>query len=235
MSRAAPFIDTAAGEECAYLRGHPEIREVLISGGDPLTAGDEELAALFASLRLARPGILLRVCTRIPVTAPRRLGPETIALLARWKPLRLAVHINHPRELEGRSGEALAACVDAGLPVHVQTVLLRGINDRAETLALLCRECLSLGLTPYYLFQLDLAPGTDHFRVPLKAGLSLYEELKALVSGLALPAFAADLPGGGGKIRLHKDIIAGETAGPGGEPAYLLPGPDGKLWPYPAE
>jgi lysine 2,3-aminomutase len=146
----------------------------------------------------------------------------------------LAVHINHPRELEGPAGEALAVCVDLGLPVHVQTVLLRGVNDRAETLAALFRECLSLGLSPYYLFQLDLAPGTDHFRVPLKKGLDLYEELTTLISGLGLPAYAVDLPGGGGKIRLHKGVIAGETRGPGGEPAYLLPGPGSKLWPYPA-
>jgi lysine 2,3-aminomutase len=116
----------------------------------------------------------------------------------------------------------------------VQTVLLRGVNDRAETLAALFRECLSLGLSPYYLFQLDPAPGTDHFRVPLKEGLDLYEALKALVPGPALPAYAVDLPGGGGKIRLHKAVIAGETRAPGGEPAYLLSGPGGKLWPYPA-
>jgi lysine 2,3-aminomutase len=234
MSSPAPFIDTAKAE-CAYLRGHPEIREVLVSGGDPLSAGDGELEALFASLRGARPGVLLRLCTRVPVTAPRRLGPETAAFLARWKPLRLAVHINHPRELEGPAGEALGTCVDLGLPVHVQTVLLRGINDKAEILAVLFRDCLSLGLNPYYLFQLDLAPGTDHFRVPLKAGLDLYEELKVLISGLGLPAYAVDLPGGGGKIRLHKGIIAGETSGPGGRPVCLLPGPGGKLWPYPAE
>jgi lysine 2,3-aminomutase len=234
MSSPAPFIG-GAGEECADLRAHPEIREILLSGGDPLSAGDGELEALFASLRGARPGVLLRLCTRVPVTAPRRLGPETAAFLARWKPLRLAVHVNHPRELEGPAGKALAACVDLGIPVHVQTVLLRRINDRAETLAVLFWECLSLGLTPYYLFQLDLAPGTDHFRVPLKEGLRLYEELKLLVSGLALPAYAVDLPGGGGKIRLHRDIIAGETKGPNGEALYLLPGPGGKLWPYPAD
>jgi lysine 2,3-aminomutase len=234
MSSPAPFIGTAKAE-CAYLRGHPEIREVLVSGGDPLTAGDGELEALFASLRKARPGVLLRLCTRVPVTAPQRLGPETAAFLARWKPLRLAVHINHPRELEGPAGEALGICVDRGLPVHVQTVLLRGINDRAETLAVLFRDCLSLGLSPYYLFQLDLAPGTDHFRVPLKKGLDLYEELKALISGLGLPVYAVDLPGGGGKIRLHKDIIAGEIRGPQGRPAYLLLGPGGDPWPYPAE
>jgi lysine 2,3-aminomutase len=125
--------------------------------------------------------------------------------------------------------------VEAGIPVHVQTVLLRGINDNAETLAQLFRECLNLGISPYYLFQLDLAPGTSHFRVPLKKGLAIYRELERHVSGLgagrliALPAYAVDLPGGGGKIRLCEDVIAGEDNG-----ALLLKGHDGKLWKYPA-
>jgi lysine 2,3-aminomutase len=233
MRKPAPFISPAELEPvAAYLKEHPEIREILISGGDPLTARDNELEALFSVLRRASPGILLRLCTRIPVTAPDRLGPETLRLLARWKPLRLAVHINHPKELINPAGEALAACVDAGLPVHVQTVLLRGVNDNARTLAALFRGCLDLGLTPYYLFQLDLAPGTAHFRVPLKEGLSIYKELQTLISGLGLPAYAVDLPGGGGKIRLHDKIIAGETDSPKGR-VCLLPGPDGRLWGYP--
>jgi lysine 2,3-aminomutase len=241
MSRAAPFISPAELEPVsAYLKARPEIREILVSGGDPLSAQDGELEALFSILRKARAGILLRLCTRVPITAPERLGPETIRLLARWKPLRLSVHINHPLELGTRAeasspqaGEALSACVDAGLPVHVQTVLLRGVNDKAETLALLFRECLSLGLSPYYLFQLDLAPGTAHFRVALKDGLTIYKELQTLVSGLGLPAYAVDLPGGGGKIRLHENIIAAEEERPEGR-VCLLRGPGGKLWAYPA-
>jgi lysine 2,3-aminomutase len=102
----------------------------------------------------------------------------------------------------------LSACVNSGIPVHVQTVLLRGVNDNAAILANLFRECLDLGLTPYYLFQLDLAPGTRHFRVPLPEGLAIYRELKTLISGLGLPAYAVDLPGGGGKIRLNDESIA---------------------------
>ncbi|MDR2796848.1 MAG: radical SAM protein, partial [Treponema sp.] len=128
----------------------------------------------------------------------------------------------------------LTACVDQGIPVHVQTVLLRGINDDAGVLATFFRECLDLGLSPYYLFQLDLAPGTAHFRVPLKTGLILYQELKERISGLGLPVYAVDLPGGGGKIPLHEKVIAGEREEPRGT-AYLLQGPNGKLWPYPAD
>jgi lysine 2,3-aminomutase len=230
-----PFI---SGEEldtvCRWLTSHSEIREILLSGGDPLTASDEQLARLFSALRAARKDMLLRLCTRVPITDPLRVNAEFISLCKTMKPLRLAVHINHPRELSAESRLVLSAFVEAGIPVHVQTVLLRGINDKAETLAILFRECLNLGLTPYYLFQLDLAPGTSHFRVPLRQGLAIYEELKSLVSGLGLPAYAVDLPGGGGKIRLNEGVIAGEKETEHGT-MLLLKGPGGRLWDYPAD
>jgi lysine 2,3-aminomutase len=239
------------GPVTAYLEAHPEIREVLVSGGDPLTAEDTALEALFKQLRVARlraanlvPGTLaLRVCTRVPITNPQRLTGDTISLFSRYKPLRMAVHINHARELSPEARQVLSACVAAGIPVLVQTVLLRGINDNAAVLAELFRECCGLGLIPYYLFQMDLAPGTAHFRVPLKQGLALYRELwepmgspgshssPGLPAG-ERPAYAVDLPGGGGKIRLSEDSIAGEGEEPEG-PVYYLKGPDGSLWPYP--
>jgi lysine 2,3-aminomutase len=243
----------------AYLKAHGEIREILVSGGDPLTAPDSTLEALFRQLRETAPNFVpdptpdaaphpvldaaphpalhlapypaLRVCTRAPVTAPERLGAGTIALFRRYRPLRLAVHINHSRELAPETRNALAACVKAGIPVLVQTVLLRGVNDDPAVLAELFRECLGLGLSPYYLFQLDLAPGTAHFRVPLKQGLALYRKLRGLL-GKECPVYAVDLPGGGGKIRLGDDSIAGEREMPEGR-VYLLKGPDGVLWAYP--
>jgi lysine 2,3-aminomutase len=221
-----------------YLRSYGEIREILVSGGDPLTAADHTLARLFSALRDTRPDLLLRVCTRVPITDPARLGLGTIELFRRYRPLRLSVHINHPRELALITRTNLAACVAAGIPVLVQTVLLRGINDEPETLAELFRKCLALGLNPYYLFQLDLAPGTAHFRVPLKRGLALYEKLRDLLPPSGLPAYAVDLPGGGGKVRLNEGLIAGEETVQRGAyrgRAYLLRGPDGKLWPYPAD
>jgi lysine 2,3-aminomutase len=218
----------------AYLKAHPGIREILISGGDPLVAADALLAGLFSALREARPGILLRICTRVPITQPGRLTGESIALLKAFRPLRMVIQSNHPRELAAPAQEVLRACVDQGIPVHVQTVLLRGINDTAAVLTALFRACLDLGLTPYYLFQLDLAPGTAHFRVPLKTGLALYREVKGRLSGLGLPVYAVDLPGGGGKIHLHEGVIAGEREEAGAR-VYLLQGPGGKLWPYPAD
>jgi len=226
----AAFINGAELDPVlACLESRPGIREILISGGDPLTADDGKLEELFAKLRKTRPGILIRLCSRVPVTDPKRLGNLTIGLLRHFKPLRIVTHINHVKELSPNAREALAALVEAGLPIHVQTVLLKGINDSAETLALLFRECLNLGLSPYYLFQLDLVPGTAHFRVPLKKGLAIYRELGQQISGLALPTYAVDLPGGGGKIRLSEDMIAGEKDG-----VLLLKGNDGGLWKYPA-
>jgi lysine 2,3-aminomutase len=250
-SPLAPFIGAAELEPVlAYLDGHPEIRELLLSGGDPLTASDGQLEWLFQKLRIARPdpqkanpALSLRICTRLPITAPDRITAELVRLLGRFSPLRMAVHINHPRELSPESRRALSAIVEAGIPVLVQTVLLKGVNDDAPTLITLFRECRDLGLIPYYLFQLDLAPGTAHFRIPLKRGLALYRELQALAETVIgddsspvplLPAYAVDLPGGGGKIRLSEDSIAGETMMPAGR-AYLLKDKAGKLWPYPAD
>ena len=216
----------------AYLAGHTEIRELLVSGGDSLTLDNAALEGLFCRLRTARPDLMLRVCTRVPVTEPSRLDSNTITLLANFHPLRVVVHINHPLELSGPARTCLAACVDAGIPVLVQTVLLRGINDAPELLARLFSNCLELGLSPYYLFQLDLAPGTAHFRVPLKKGLEIYRALGGLIS--RLPAYAVDLPGGGGKLRLHENVIAGEKKAPEGL-VYILKDHNGKEWYYPAE
>jgi lysine 2,3-aminomutase len=225
----AAFISGAELEPVlACLESHPGIREILVSGGDPLSADDEKLEELFGKLRNARPDILIRLCSRVPVTNPKRLRAQTINLLRSYRPLRIVTHINHVKELSPDARTALTSLVEAGIPVHVQTVLLRGINDRAETLALLFRECLDLGLSPYYLFQLDLAPGTAHFRVPLKKGLAIYRELERQISGLALPKYAVDLPGGGGKIRLSEDVIVREENG-----VLFLKGTDGKLWKYP--
>jgi len=225
----AGFISGAELEPVlAYLESSPAIREILVSGGDPLTADDGKLEELFGKLRKARPDMLIRLCSRVPVTDPTRISHQTIGLLRQFRPLRLVTHINHAKELSPEARTALAALVEAGIPVHVQTVLLKGINDNAETLAMLFRECLNLGLSPYYLFQLDLAPGTAHFRVPLKNGIAIYRELERQISGLALPVYAVDLPGGGGKIRLSKDMIKEEDG------VLLLKGHDGRLWKYPA-
>jgi lysine 2,3-aminomutase len=242
MAGEAPFITEEETKAVLdWLKTRPRIREILLSGGDPLSS-PEKTERLIVLIRREFPALRIRVCTRIPITDPLSVTSDFISFLASQRPLRAAAHINHPRELSAESRALLSGLVEAGIPVHVQTVLLKGINDRAETLAELFQNCLDLGLSPYYLFQLDLAPGTAHFRVPLRKGLALYRELAALVSGLALPAYALDLPGGGGKIRLHEGLIAGDGEAPESwgralyrHKALFLKGPDGLLWPYPEE
>lgn len=230
LPRERAFISEKQQESAArYLAGHPEIREVLISGGDPLSASTEKLAALFAKLREARPGVFLRLCTRAPVSLPERVDEELVAMLARCQPLRVVIHANHPAELSPLFKKKMAALLGAGISVRSQTVLLRGVNDSADTLENLFVGLARSGVDPYYLFQGDLAAGTAHFRVPLSRALAVYAELRARLSGLELPRFAVDAPAGGGKVFLPEGIVGRE----GG--FWLLKTARGKIEKYPEE
>lgn len=212
-----------------YLKAHQEVREVLISGGDPLTASDARLEKLFLGIREAGANILIRLCTRMPVTLPSRVTKEFAIMLKRFKPLQVVLHINHPRELSDVFIEKAGLFLEAGLPVHSQTVLLRGINDNADTLVSLFSRLTRYGITPYYLFQGDLAAGTKHFRVPLSRGLALYTELRKQLSGLELPRYAVDAPDGGGKLYLPESVV--ERSGD----VWILRAPDGSIHEYPEE
>ncbi len=234
-AREAGFI---GGEEldgvCAYLRGHAEINEILVSGGDPLCACDGTLVRLFERLREARPGVLLRVCTRAPVFLPSRFTGSLVSLFRSFRPLWLIPHINHPAELTDECRAAICSVIDAGVPVQSQTVLLRGVNDSVSVLTELFTQLVRLGVKPGYLFQADLAPGTSHLRVSVDEGLVLYEKLGKELSGLSLPVYAVDLPGGGGKYNLCRLPFSGvsvrsETA----EDRYRFYGADGGAWEYP--
>lgn len=194
----------------AYLGTHQEVREALVSGGDPLCASDDRLADLFRRLRKARPGIMIRLCTRAPATLPDRITPSLVEMLRSYRPMRVVVHVNHPLELSPEFAAASGRIIDAGIPTRSQTVLLRGVNDSADTLAELFSGLYGLGIDPYYLFQGDLARGTAHFRVPLSRGLSIYRELAQRLSGLELPRYAVDAPGGGGKVILPEGIFGRE-------------------------
>ena len=189
-----------------WLSSHEEIQEILLSGGDPLTAPDGKLEYLFSELRKARPGILIRLGTRAPVFAPERFTPELLSLLRKYRPLWVIPHINHPAEISAEwspeSYKCLFNIIDSGVPAQSQTVLLRGINDSVPVLAELFENLVKLGVKPGYLFQGDLAKGTGHFRVPLDEGVKLYNALKKELSGLSLPVYAVDLPGGGGKVNI---------------------------------
>lgn len=224
------FMDSKAIEAlAAYLAVHQEVREVLISGGDPLTAPDASLASLFEAVRSVPRPILIRLCTRTPVVLPQRLTSNLIALLSKMRPLQMVLHINHPKELSQEFMEKAELLLRAGIPLHSQTVLLRGINDAASVLIELFSALNRAGIHPYYLFQGDLAAGTAHFRVPLSKGLALYENLRKELSGLELPRYAVDSPGGGGKIYLPEGIAERRAD------LWILRAPDGSLHEYPEE
>ncbi len=217
---------------CTYLSTHSEVQEILISGGDPMSGSPAELATVLDHIRSARPDLILRLCTRAPIFAPELFTTERIAYFRSLRPLWLIPHINHPAELGGEQVRALSACIDAGISVQSQTVLLQGINDSPEILADLFHRLVSLGVKPGYLFQCDLAPGTSHFRVSLDRGIEIWKELKELVSGLSLPVYAVDLPGGGGKYPLSVPALADTCCYQNGTDSFSAPGMDGKVYTY---
>ena len=176
------------------------VRELILSGGDPLTLRDD---ALFGLIDLARPAIpLIRVHTRAPITAPERVSPALVEGLRARAPLWLVVHANHPRELSADVRAALARLVDAGIPVLNQSVLLAGVNDEVEVLEALCVALVELRVQPYYLHHPDPVPGNARFRLDLMRGLALHRELSGRLSGLALPRYVIDPPDGSGKIEV---------------------------------
>ncbi len=215
-------------EACGYLARTPAVKEILLSGGDPLMLSDADLRRVILRLREVDPGYVIRVCTRMPVVLPSRVTEDLAAMLGRLGPAWMVIHANHPRELTDELRRGVRLLLGAGVPVLNQSVLLRGINDRADTLEELFRGLVRAGVKPYYLFQGDLASGTAHFRVPLERGISLMQELRGRLSGLALPTFAVDLPGGG-KVPVEASLLRTEPD------AFVLRGPDGEEYRYPRE
>jgi lysine 2,3-aminomutase len=197
----------------AYLRSHPEIREVILSGGDPLIMTTEKLGAILAELRGIDSIETIRIASRAPVVLPQRITAELMTELRRYHPLWMMTHFNHPREL---TPEARAAChrlADAGLPVMNQTVLLRGVNDNAETLSHLFRQLIRERVRPYYLLQCDPVQGSSHLRTPIDTGPQLMRELQGKLSGIALPKLIVDTPGGHGKVPLCPDYVVSRQPG----------------------
>ena len=189
-----------------YLEKHTEIRDILISGGDPLLLPDAELNELFSNIRNIGHIRTIRLGTKIPAVLPSRVTPELAAILAKHR-VWLQLHVIHPAELTEEMTRALDTLAAAGVPMVSQTVLLKGINDSADTLADLFYGLLERRVKPYYLFQCDPITGSSSFRTPVQKGLDLMRELQGRVSGLALPHFCIDAPGGGGKITLQPDTV----------------------------
>ena len=197
-------------EGMAYIRSNPRVRDVLLSGGDPLLLSDQELFRILSELRAISHVEIIRIGTRVPCTLPYRVTPQLAALLKGFHPLYINTHFNHPAEVTGEASLACARLADAGIPLGCQTVLLKGVNDDPSVMATLMRKLLSIRVWPYYLFQMDRVQGTSHFWTPLKKGLAILAGLQGHVSGLCVPHFVVDLPGGGGKVPLLPEYVTGE-------------------------
>jgi lysine 2,3-aminomutase len=194
-----------------YIRNHKAVRDVVISGGDPLTLSTQHLESVISRLRRIEHVEIIRIGTRFPVVLPQRIDDELCDMLSKYGPIWLNTHFNHYREL---TPEATAACdklVRSGVPVNNQSVLLRGINDSVAVQTKLCQGLLKAKVRPYYLFQCDEVEGTEHLRTPVETGLKIIEGLRGYTSGLAVPTFVIDLPQGGGKVPVQPNYILGQT------------------------
>jgi lysine 2,3-aminomutase len=191
----------------AYLGAHPEITDVIISGGDPFTMSTQAIEAILASIRSVPSVQIIRIGTRTPVVLPMRITDELVTMLKKYQPIWVNTHFNHPNELTVEAAEACTKLADAGIPLGNQSVLLRGVNDDPMVYEKLCRGLVKLRVRPYYLFQCDLVRGVEHFRTPISRGIEIMEYLRGRVSGLAIPQFVVDAPHGGGKIPVLPNYI----------------------------
>ncbi len=190
-----------------YLEKHTEVRDVLLSGGDPLLFSDAKLEAILARLRAIPHIEFLRIGSRVPIFLPQRITPELCRMLQRYHPLWLSIHTNHPRELTTEVREALGRLADHGVPLGNQSVLLRGVNDDAEVMKSLVHKLLMCRVRPYYLYQCDLIQGSSHLRTSVQAGVDIIEQLRGHTTGYAVPQFVIDAPGGGGKVPVNPDYV----------------------------
>ncbi|HKQ55549.1 MAG TPA: KamA family radical SAM protein, partial [Methyloceanibacter sp.] len=214
-------------EALNYIATHPEIRDVLISGGDPLTLSDERLDYLLGRLRAIKHVEFVRLGTKVPVVLPMRVTRALIRVLKKHHPLWMSLHFTHPTELTPEVTEATARLADAGIPLGSQTVLLKGINDEVETLKGLFHGLLTRRVRPYYLYQCDPISGSAHFRTSVDKGLELMRGLRGHTTGYAVPTYVVDAPGGGGKIPLLPDYVVGREGDD-----LLLKNFEGKLYRY---
>src|SRR5213082_2523734 len=199
-------------EALAYLRAHREVRDVLVSGGDPLLLSTGRLAELLDGIRAIPHVEIVRIGTRIPVCLPMRVDDELAGALRKFAPLYVVTHFNHAKEITCEARVACERLVDHGIPVENQAVLMRRLNSSVTAIKDLMQKCLTMRVRPYYLHQMDVAEGLEHLRTPLRAGVEILEGLRGWTSGLAVPHLAVDLPDGGGKVTLQPDYLVEERA-----------------------
>lgn len=209
-----------------YIAQHTEIRDVLLTGGDPLTLGDANIEWILQRLRAIPHVEVIRIGSRMPVKLPYRITGELCRVLERYHPLWLNTHFNHPRELTSDAGAAIDRLLRAGVPVGNQTVLLAGINDDTETMKALCEGLVRHRIRPYYLYQAQVLGGTAHFRTPIERGIEIMESLQGRTSGFAIPRYVLDTPFG--KVPLTRDYIVGRSGD-----RVVMRTPRGRLWAEP--
>lgn len=211
-----------------YLEEHTEIRDVLLSGGDPLLFSDSKLEQILSRLRGIKHIEFLRIGSRIPVFLPQRITPELCRMLQKYHPLFVSVHVNHPRELTSEVKEGLERLANHGIPLGNQSVLLRGVNDTVETMKALTHKLLMCRVRPYYLYQLDLIQGSSHLQVPVAKGLEIIEGLRGHTTGYSIPQYVIDAPGGGGKVPINPDYIIQRNS-----ERVVIRNFEGKIFEYP--
>lgn len=194
-----------------YIAAHPEIRDVVLSGGDPLMVTDYVLERILSSLRAIPHVEIIRLGTKMPCVLPQRITPKLVKMLKKYHPIYVNTHFNHPWECTPEAEKACALLADAGCPVGNQAVLMKGVNDDADVMLDLHRKLLKMRVRPYYIYQADLTKGTNHFRTPVRKGLEIMDKLRGHTSGLAVPYYVIDAPGGGGKIPLLPQYVLGRN------------------------
>jgi lysine 2,3-aminomutase len=214
--------------QIAYVAQHPEVRDVLLSGGDPLLLSDEKLEQLLGRLRAIPHVEFLRIGSRIPTFLPQRITPGLCAMLKKFHPLFMSVHSNHPRELTTEVRAALGRLADAGIPLGNQSVLLKHVNDDAAVMKVHVQKLLMCRVKPYYLYQCDLINGSAHLRVSVRRGLEIMTQLRGYTSGYAVPTYVIDTPGGGGKVPINPDYILSHNAD-----RILFRNYEGRIFEYP--
>ena len=215
-------------KQIAYIAEHPEIRDVLLSGGDPLLFSDEKLEDLLTRLRAIPHVEFLRIGTRIPIFLPQRITPELCAMLKQFHPLFLSVHTNHPRELTTEVRAALGRLADAGIPLGNQSVLLKHVNDDVTVMRALVQKLLMCRVKPYYVYQCDLIAGSAHLRASVRKGLEIMKGLRGHTTGYAVPQYVIDAPGGGGKVPVNPEYVLSRNSD-----RVVIRNFEGKVFEYP--
>ncbi len=207
----AQFSQADFDRQLEYLRRTPQVRDVLLSGGDPLTLATKVLERLLADLREIEHIEIIRIGTRVPVFLPMRIDDELCEMLQRYHPLWMNIHVNHPQEISAELAEATNRLTRAGIPLGNQAVLLAGVNDCVNIQRQLVHDLVRIRVRPYYLYQCDLVAGAGHFRTPVAKGIEIIEGLRGHTSGYAVPTFVIDAPGGGGKIPVMPNYVLSQS------------------------